>query len=74
MLENNFSTLDCKKEVCEEYNKKVDEEHEKLVWSNELVDSWYRNREGRVVALSPWRLVDYWKMTNRPNMQDFNCE
>ena len=71
MFENNVSVLNCKSEVCEEYNKKLDEEHDKMVWSNELVDSWYRNSSGRVVNVSPWRLVDYWNMTSKPNIKDF---
>ena len=26
---------------------------------------WYRNPHGRVFAITPWRLVEYWKMTSR---------
>ena len=71
MIEHKTPALNCKSEVCEEYNNKLDAEHRKMVWSNELVDSWYRNSKGRVVNVSPWRLVDYWNMTNKPNINDF---
>ena len=71
MIEHKTPALNCKSEVCEEYNNKLDAEHRKMVWSNELVDSWYRNSRGRVVNVSPWRLVDYWNMTNKPNINDF---
>ena len=34
-------------------------------------DSWYRNRSGRVVTTSPWRLADYWKWTRAPDLKDY---
>ena len=44
---------------------------ESLVWSHPAADSWYRNRAGRVVTTSPWRLADYWKWTRAPNLEDY---
>jgi 4-hydroxyacetophenone monooxygenase len=34
-----------------------------MVWAHPGVNNWYKNPAGRVTAVSPWRLVDYWKMT-----------
>ncbi len=33
---------------------------------------WYRNDAGRVVAVMPWRLVDYWAMTHDPDLDDYH--
>ncbi len=33
--------------------------------------SWYKGPDGNVYVLSPWRLVDYWKMTKWPNFEDY---
>jgi 4-hydroxyacetophenone monooxygenase len=38
------------------------------------MDNWYKNRSGRVVTISPWRLVDYWWMTRRPGLGAFVLE
>jgi 4-hydroxyacetophenone monooxygenase len=46
-------------------------ELETLVWSHPAADSWYRNRSGRVVTTSPWRLADYWKWTRAPDLKDY---
>ena len=35
------------------------------------MSNWYRNKAGRVFANSPWRLVDYWRMTSKPNFDDY---
>ena len=35
------------------------------------VQNWYKNDQGRVFALSPWRLADYWRMTSEINTSDY---
>ena len=42
-----------------------------MVWTHDKVDSWYRNKEGRVITNSPWRLVDYWNFTKEPKENDY---
>ena len=41
-------------------------------WHPSISSSWYRNPQGRVTVLSPWRLVDYWRGTQEPALDD--CE
>ena len=39
-----------------------------MVWSHPSVaHSWYKAADGHVYVLSPWRLVDYWRMTAAPD-------
>ncbi|MCV7225813.1 flavin-containing monooxygenase [Mycolicibacterium komossense] len=43
-----------------------------LVWSQPTIKhSFYKNEDGLVHGLSPWRLVDYWTWTRSPNPDDF---
>jgi 4-hydroxyacetophenone monooxygenase len=35
------------------------------------VNSWYKNADGRILTTSPWRLVDYWKWTKAPVLEDY---
>ena len=38
------------------------------VWAHPAVKrSWYKAADGNVYVLSPWRLVDYWRMTAAPD-------
>jgi 4-hydroxyacetophenone monooxygenase len=43
----------------------VDALHSGMVWSHAGANSWYRNPAGRVFAVLPYRLVDFWRMTRR---------
>ena len=71
LLEKNYNNMDCKIESYIKYNTKLDEQHGKMVWTHNKVDSWYRNKSGRVTTNSPWRLVDYWNFTKEPKETDY---
>ncbi len=48
------------------------EELASLVWAQPSIEhSFYKDRNGRVHSLSPWRLVDYWAWTRTPDPADF---
>jgi 4-hydroxyacetophenone monooxygenase len=49
----------------------VDALHEKMVWKSPNVTNWYRNPAGRVFAVLPYRLVDFWEMTRSLQPDDF---
>jgi 4-hydroxyacetophenone monooxygenase len=73
MLERGISTLECRREVHDAYNQSVDAEHEHLVWRHPRVHSYYNNDAGRVTTNMPWKLLDYWRMTRAPALDDFVC-
>jgi 4-hydroxyacetophenone monooxygenase len=75
LLEQGRSALECRQEVHDAYQARHAEALSRMVWSHPSIrSSWYRNREGRVTVLSPWRLVDYWKWTKEPRLEDFRLE
>jgi len=65
LYEGGHRSIECRREVYETYNREVDAMHARMVWTHKGMTNWYRNRHGRVFAITPWRLVDYWKMTSR---------
>jgi len=71
MVEADLVSMECRADVHDEYNERVDAAHEGLVWRHPKVHSYYNNKEGRVTTNSPWRLVDYWRMTKHPDLADF---
>ncbi|MFJ9893163.1 flavin-containing monooxygenase [Streptomyces sp. NPDC091280] len=68
---NGLRTMECRADVCASYNEAVDAAHAKLVWVHPKMTNWYRNAAGRVVAASPWRIVDYFTMTRHVDPADF---
>lgn len=71
MIEGNKATIEVRQELHDEYNRRIDEMHARMVWAHPDVSNWYKNSKGRVVALGPWRIVDFWKMTLAMNPDDF---
>jgi 4-hydroxyacetophenone monooxygenase len=63
LIESGHGALEVKPEPFWDYQDKVDTAHRGMVWSHPGVTSWYKNKDGRVTANSPWRLVDYRNMT-----------
>jgi 4-hydroxyacetophenone monooxygenase len=64
LLESGQRSIECRQDVYENYNREVDAMHASMVWTHKGMTNWYRNRHGRVFAITPWRLVEYWKMTS----------
>ena len=71
LIEGGHASMECRAEVHDAFNERVDRAHESMVWTHKGVDNWYKNSRGRVITNSPWRLVDYWAMTATPNLDDF---
>jgi 4-hydroxyacetophenone monooxygenase len=71
LLEGGHRSIECRREVYENYNREVDAMHARMVWSHKGMTNWYRNIHGRVFAITPWRLVEYWKMTSRFNAAEY---
>jgi 4-hydroxyacetophenone monooxygenase len=71
MLEHGWTTMECRRDVHDAYNERVDAEHEHLVWRHPKVHSYYNNDAGRVTTNMPWKLIDYWAMTREPALDDF---
>ena len=71
MLRDGLRSMEPRADVTAEYTASLDEAHEDLIWTHGGLRNWYRNDAGRVVAIMPWRLVDYWRMTHDPDLDDF---
>lgn len=74
MIETGASVMELRTEPFWDYQEKVDHAHRNMVWSHPGVTSWYKNKNGRVTANSPWRLVDYRNMTLYFDPADYTFE
>jgi 4-hydroxyacetophenone monooxygenase len=71
MIENGIAAIDVRREAHEQYIRKVDAEHEQLIWTHPGMTTYYRNKQGRVFSAMPWRFVDYWAMTHDPDLSQY---
>ena len=74
MIERKLSSIECLHKIHDQYNEKLDHEHSELIWTHPGMNSWYKNKSGRIVSIMPWRLVDYWQFTHEPNLTDFKVK
>ena len=72
LLDGRASEIDCGDLAYRRYNDEVDERHASMVWTQQDISNWYRNSRGRIVTNSPWKLLEYWEMTRRPDLADFS--
>lgn len=71
MVEDGIGSIEVRPDVTEDYNRRIDAEHEQLIWTHPGMTTWYRNKYGRIISMTPWRGVDYWRMTRAPDLEEF---
>lgn len=63
--------IEVKKDVHDAFNLRVQQAHDRMIWTHKGMTNWYRNPQGRVVATTPFRNDDYWHMTRAANLADY---
>ena len=63
--------IEVRKEIHDDYNHRVQQAHDKMIWTHKGMSNWYRNSKGRVVAPTPFRNDDFWHMTRKTDLSDF---
>ncbi|MEZ2391790.1 flavin-containing monooxygenase [bacterium RCC_150] len=72
MGERSLGEVECRREVYDEYNEKIQGMHQKMIWSHPGMSTYFRNARGRIVTQNPWRLADFWQLTREANLaEDF---
>lgn len=68
---NGWKSVEIKKEIEQEYNKKMDERMKEMIWTqNER--SWYKLKNGRVHALFGWGMFKFWWYLKYPVWSEYN--
>jgi len=74
MQTESLGAVECRQDVHDEYNRKVDAAHENMVWTHPGMQSYYRNARGRIVVNSPFRNVDFFEMTREAHLSEYVTE
>ena len=62
-IETESRTVEVRAFVHDSFNEEVDRRCAQMVWNHSQVKNYYMNSKGRVVAASPWSLLEYWQKT-----------
>jgi 4-hydroxyacetophenone monooxygenase len=69
-----LGAVECRQDVFDHYNKRVDEAHQAMIWTHGGMTTYYRNSRGRVVVNMPFRNLEYWRMTRHADLVEFHTE
>ncbi len=71
LLESGKRSLECKQDVHDAYNERIDEGNRNMVWGVSKVSSWYKSASGRVAQNWPFTLLEYWQETRSVDAADY---
>ena len=72
LIEDDLVAMEPTEEACRSWHERSQAELSRLVWTQPSIEhSFFKNDDGEVHILSPWRLVDYWSWTKEPDLGDF---
>ena len=74
MMTQGLGAVECRQDVHDAYNERVDQEHANRVWTHPGMQTYYRNERGRIVVNSPYRNTTFYEMTREANLTDFHVE
>ena len=73
LFERDLHSVDVRPEVHEEYAREIDRRHERMIWTHPGMSTYYRNSKGRVVVCNPFRIIEFWELTDVANLADYNA-
>jgi 4-hydroxyacetophenone monooxygenase len=71
LLDGGHAAMDCKVDVHDEYNRRIDEGNAAMAWGTPNVSSWYKNASGHVTQNWPFTLLEFWTQTRAPDPDDY---
>jgi 4-hydroxyacetophenone monooxygenase len=70
LIAENLSSLEPRTQVHADYRRRSQEAASEMVYTHPSVSSYYKNSAGSTPTLFPFRIIDYWRWTRRPNPDD----
>src|SRR5204863_1221889 len=71
LLETGLQSMDCRTDVHDAYNERIDDANRRMAWGASSVNTWYKNASGRITQNWPFSLLEFWQWTRRPDPADF---
>lgn len=71
MADTGARSVEVREDTYENYKQAVDDAHDRMVWTHQGARNWYRNSRGRIIAITPWRHDEFWRMTRKADPKDY---
>ena len=71
LIGGDSSAMDCRRDVHDAYNVRIDEGNRNMAWGVSKAPTWYRNDKGRIAQNWPFTLREFWSQTREPDPADY---
>ena len=71
LMREDHAAMDVKQQVHDSYNKRIDEGNRKMAWGQSSVNTWYKNKSGRITQNWPFTLMEFWRQSRDPELTDY---
>jgi 4-hydroxyacetophenone monooxygenase len=71
MIEANVAAVNTRRDVFQRYGDLVDTTSQLTVWTHPGTNTFFRNKRGRLVFVSPFRNVEYWSQAMHSGLGDY---
>ena len=71
LIVGDSAAMDCRRDVHDAYNEKIDAGNLDMAWGAPNVTSWYKNENGRVTQNWPFTLIEFWNQSKAPDPEDY---
>jgi 4-hydroxyacetophenone monooxygenase len=72
MIENGWQTIEPTQTATAEWHRKHQAEINTMVWAHPAIEhSYFKNPDGEIHTVSPWRLPVYWNAVRTPDWSNF---
>ncbi|MBW0013700.1 NAD(P)/FAD-dependent oxidoreductase [Mycobacterium sp.] len=72
LVEDDLHSMEPTAEAAAEWHERTQAEIKKMVWSHPAVKhSYFKNADGEIHTVSPWRLHEYWAAVREPDWSQF---
>jgi 4-hydroxyacetophenone monooxygenase len=71
LVASGAGTIEPTQQAYDGWNAQIEKRMEQMIWTHPRARSYYRNSKGRVFLSWPYRLLDYWNQTRKPDLTHF---
>jgi 4-hydroxyacetophenone monooxygenase len=73
LLECGHGALDCRTDVHDAYNERIDAANRLRTWGFSTVSAWYKNEHGRSAQNWPFSVLEYWEQTRAVDITEYEA-
>lgn len=72
LVERGAAAMEPTEEARGDFNDKVQAQMLQMIWTHPKAKNYYKNSKGRVIVSWPFRLLDYWNESRRPDVDHYH--